>query len=91
MSDPNIKADPSASYQLLRNETATMLKLGDVDALGLVEGLQLDLVSLLRLEVDGLEGQVLAGQPVDLAADVGAYHAAPAVAHAGARCFPTIA
>ena len=66
MSDLNTKADPSASYQLLRRETATILKLGDVDALGLVEGLQLDLVSLLRLEVDGLQGQVLAGQQVDL-------------------------
>ena len=57
--------DPSASYQLLRRETAAMLKL-DADALSLVEGLQLDLLAMLRLEIDGLQGKVLAGEQVDL-------------------------
>jgi hypothetical protein len=58
-------SDPSAAYDRLRVETAEMLKL-DVANLSLVEGLQLDLVSMLRLEVDGLQGAVLAGEQVDL-------------------------
>jgi hypothetical protein len=58
-------SDPSAAYDRLRVETAEMLKL-DVANLSLVEGLQLDLVSMLRLEVDGLQGSVLAGEQVDL-------------------------
>jgi hypothetical protein len=58
-------SNPSASYQTLRLETAALLKL-DVNNLGLVEGLQLDLVRLLRLIVDELQGKVLAGEPVDL-------------------------
>jgi hypothetical protein len=57
-------SDPAA-YERLRAETAEMLGLGVTD-LSLVQGLQLDLVSLLRLEVDGLAGQVLAGKVVDL-------------------------
>jgi hypothetical protein len=55
----------AAAYDRLRCETAAMLGL-NLAELSLVQGLQLDLVSLLRLEVDGLQGQVLAGQPVDL-------------------------
>jgi hypothetical protein len=62
MTDP----DPAAAYAALRAETAGMLKL-DAANLSLVEGLQLDLVSLLRLEVDGLQGAVLSGDQVDLA------------------------
>jgi hypothetical protein len=57
--------DPSAAYDRLRTETAEMLKLNIAD-LSLVGGLQLDLVSMLRLEVDGLQGLVLAGEQVDL-------------------------
>lgn len=62
MSDPN---DPAATYAALRTETAQMLKL-DADALGLVDGLQLDITSLLRLVIDSLQGRVLAGEEVDL-------------------------
>lgn len=62
MSDP----DPAATYERLKIETAQMLNL-DAASLSLVENLQLDLVSLLRLEVDGLQGAVLAGDQVDLA------------------------
>ena len=58
-------ADPSTAYARLRAETATMLKL-DAASLSLVENLQLDLVSLLRLQVDELQGAALAGAPVDL-------------------------
>jgi hypothetical protein len=57
--------DPSVAYDRLRAETAEMLKL-DVANLSLVEGLQLDLVSLLRLQVDELQGAALAGEQVDL-------------------------
>jgi hypothetical protein len=49
----------------LRVETAQMLNL-DIADLSLVAGLQLDLVSLLRLEVDGLQGSALAGEQIDL-------------------------
>jgi hypothetical protein len=38
----------------------------DLSNLSLTQGLQLDLVSLLRLEVDTMQGQVLAGDTVDL-------------------------
>jgi hypothetical protein len=57
--------DPAAAYEALRAETAGMLKY-DLADLSLVQGLQLDLVSLLRLEVDTLQGKVLAGDTVDL-------------------------
>ena len=57
--------DPASTYAALRTETATLLKL-DPDSAGLVENLQIDLVALLRLEVDGLSGAALAGQQVDL-------------------------
>ena len=59
-------SDPIAAYERLRAETAQMLKLDSAN-LSLVEGLQLDLVSLLRLEVDGLQAAVLGGAQVDLA------------------------
>ena len=58
-------ANPSTAYARLRAETATMLKL-DAASLSLVGNLQLDLVSLLRLQVDELQGAALAGQTVDL-------------------------
>jgi hypothetical protein len=57
--------DPAAAYAVLRTETAAMLKLNSSD-LSLVEGLQLDLVSLVRLEVDMLQGRALANEPIDL-------------------------
>jgi hypothetical protein len=59
------EADPAAAYEALRAETAGMLKY-DLADLSLVQGLQVDLVSLLRLEVDTLQGKVLAGEQVDL-------------------------
>ena len=59
------KSDPAAAYEALRAETANMLNY-DLSDLSLVQGLQLDLVSLLRLEVDTLQGKVLAGDTVDL-------------------------
>jgi DNA-directed RNA polymerase specialized sigma54-like protein len=40
---------------------------GYVGDLTLTQGLQVDLASVLRLEIDALQGQRLAGQPVDLA------------------------
>lgn len=58
-------SDPAAAYEALRASTAEMLKL-DVTNLSLVAGLQLDLVSLLRLQVDELQGAALAGGAVDL-------------------------
>jgi hypothetical protein len=62
MSDP----DPAATYERLRTETAEMLRL-NADSASLIEGLQVDLVALLRLEIDTLQGAVLSGDSVDLA------------------------
>jgi hypothetical protein len=61
MTDP----DPAAVYERLRDETAGMFGY-DLTNLSLTQGLQLDLVSLLRLEVDTMQGKVLAGDTVDL-------------------------
>ena len=58
-------ADPAASYERLHAETAEMLGLDLVD-LSLVQGLGLDLVSLLRLEIDSMQGAVLSGKLIDL-------------------------
>jgi hypothetical protein len=60
-----MSADPAAAYAALRDETAQMLKL-DAANLSLVEGLQLDVIALLRLEIDGLHGAALSGETVDL-------------------------
>ncbi len=60
------ETNPSAAYENLRRETATLLGYNLAGDLPLTQSLQLDLVSLLRLEVDGLQGRVLAGQEVDL-------------------------
>jgi hypothetical protein len=58
-------SDPAAAYERLKIETARMLNLS-ADSASLVEGLQVDLVALLRLEIDTLQGAVLAGDSVDL-------------------------
>jgi hypothetical protein len=47
--------DPAAAYAALRHETAAMFNY-DIANLSLTQGLQLDLVSLLRLEVDMMQG-----------------------------------
>ena len=57
--------DPAAAYARLRIETAEMLRL-NANSASLVEGLQVDLVSLLRLQLDDLQGRVLSGEQVDL-------------------------
>jgi hypothetical protein len=48
-------ADPAAAYERLKIETAKMLNL-DVTSTSLLENLQVDLVSLLRLQIDDLLG-----------------------------------
>jgi hypothetical protein len=58
-------SDPAAAYERLKIETARMLNLS-TDSTSLIEGLQVDLVALLRLEIDTLQGAVLAGDSVDL-------------------------
>jgi hypothetical protein len=58
-------ADPAVAYEQLKRETAEMFGY-DLANLSLTQGLQLDLVSLLRLEVDTMQGAVLAGEKVDL-------------------------
>jgi hypothetical protein len=58
-------SDPAKSYAALRDETAAMLNL-NADSASLVENLQVSLVAILRMEVDTLEGQVLAGDAADL-------------------------
>jgi hypothetical protein len=57
--------DPAAVYERLKTETAGMFGY-DLADLSLTQGLQIDLVSLLRLEVDTMQGKVLAGETVDL-------------------------
>jgi hypothetical protein len=59
------EADPAAAYGALRASTVALLGL-DPDSLSLTQDLQVDLLSLLRLEVDSLQGKVLAGEAVDL-------------------------
>ena len=59
-------SNPAVAFERLRAETATLLKLDLADDLPLTQSLQLDLVSLLRLEVGDLQGKVLAGDTVDL-------------------------
>jgi hypothetical protein len=60
-------ADPAAAtaYERLKLETAQMLGL-NTDSSSLLENLQVDLVSLLRLQIDDLQGRVLNGEQVDL-------------------------
>jgi hypothetical protein len=57
--------DPAAAYEALRASTAEMLKL-DPANLSLVEGLQLDLIALLRLTTSDMQGAALSGEAVDL-------------------------
>jgi hypothetical protein len=68
MTDP----DPAATYERLRDETAAMFNY-DIANLSLTQGLQIDLVSLLRLEIDTMSGAVLAGKTVDLSRLVAAH------------------
>ena len=64
--------DPAAAYAALRDLTAAMFDY-DLADLSLTQGLQIDLVSLLRLEVDTMQGKVLAGETVDLTRLVAAH------------------
>jgi hypothetical protein len=57
--------DPRAVYEALHRSTAEMF--GYSGDLTLTQGLQVDLASVLRLEIDALQGQRLAGQAIDLA------------------------
>jgi hypothetical protein len=65
-------ADPAATYDRLRAETAEMFDY-DLASASLTQGLQIDLVSLLRLEIDSMSGRVLAGETVDLTRLVAAH------------------
>jgi hypothetical protein len=57
-------ADPAVAYEKLKAETAEMLGLATIST-SLLENLQVDLVSLLRLQIDDLQGKVLSGEQVD--------------------------
>jgi hypothetical protein len=57
--------DPAVVYERLKAETAQLLRI-DVNGASLLENLQIDLVSLLRLQIDDLQGRVLNGEQVDL-------------------------
>ena len=57
--------DPAVAYERLKIETAGMLNL-NVASSSPLENLQVDLVSLLRLQIDDLQGKVLSGEQVDL-------------------------
>ena len=56
---------PAAAYEALRASTAEMLRL-DPANLSLVEGLQLDLIALLRLTTSDMQGAAVSGGAVDL-------------------------
>jgi hypothetical protein len=58
--------DPAAQYKKLRAATVEMLGLGGENNLTPVQSLQIDLISVLLLEIDSLQGQQLAGQPIDM-------------------------
>lgn len=58
--------DLTRDYEQLRAETAAMFAF-DPTTLSTLQTLQIDLVSLLRLEVDALQGTALAGGTPDLA------------------------
>jgi hypothetical protein len=60
------EADPAAAYTALRAETVRLLGLDPAGTMSLAQDLQVDLLALLRLEVDTLNGRVLAGEAVDL-------------------------
>jgi hypothetical protein len=57
--------DPARTYTELRASTAELLGY-DLDQLGSVESLRLDLTSLLRLQIDHLSGQALAGDSINM-------------------------
>jgi hypothetical protein len=57
--------NPALAYERLRSETVRLLGL-DPAEMSLAQDLQVDLLALLRLEVDTLSGRVLAGEAVDL-------------------------
>jgi hypothetical protein len=59
-------SDPASTYTRLRAETAALLGV-DPDDLSKTEGLRLDITSLLLLEIDSLQGSILANEKVDLA------------------------
>jgi hypothetical protein len=59
------ESDPAVAYERLKIETAGMLNL-NVASSSLLENLQVDLVSLLRLQIDDLQAKVLSGEQVDL-------------------------
>jgi hypothetical protein len=53
-------------YRKLRSSTKEMLELGDDASITPVQSLQIDLVNILRLEIDGLTATSLAGKATDL-------------------------
>jgi hypothetical protein len=59
-------SDPASTYTRLRAETAAMLGVDTAD-MSKTEGLRLDITSLLLLEIDSLQGSILANEKVDLA------------------------
>jgi hypothetical protein len=59
-------SDPASTYTRLRAETAAMLGVDPAD-MSKTEGLRLDITSLLLLEIDSLQGSILANEKVDLA------------------------
>src|SRR4029077_4274903 len=58
-------ADPAEVYGRLKAETAAMLGVDPAD-MSKTEGLRLDITSLLLLEIDSLQGAILANEQVDL-------------------------
>jgi hypothetical protein len=58
--------NPARTYQVLREETASLLGYSDLDKLTPTESLRLDLTALLRLQIDTLQGQALSGESIDM-------------------------
>ena len=59
-------SDTASTYARLKAETAAMLGL-DPAKTSKTEGLRLDITSLLLLEIDSLQGSILANEQIDLA------------------------
>jgi hypothetical protein len=60
------KADPSVAYQILHRESAALLGINPVGDLTALQAMQIDLVAILRMEIDAAQGAQLAGKEIDI-------------------------
>jgi hypothetical protein len=65
MSDAS-RPDPAAAYENLRRESAALLGLDPGGNLTALQAMQIDLASIIRMEIDAAQGAQLAGHEVDI-------------------------